>query len=185
MTVPESTFTLPRPDCPHPERLHAVDGAATEDEVTDLVAAMVAALAPDFAVETGSYVGRTSRRIGQVLQVAGVGRLVTLEVDPEAAEKAAQACAGLPVDVLLQSSLEYVPDRPIDFAWFDSEIALRAEEYRRYHPWMHVRTVVGFHDTAPHHALVSYLDELVAEGIMAPPLYLPTPRGVCFARPLP
>jgi predicted O-methyltransferase YrrM len=186
MTVikPESTYTLPRPDCPYPGRWHAIDEYAAEVEVADLVAAMVTALRPDHVVETGTHVGHTALAIGTALAVAGVGRLSTLEIMPHFATLARGRCTGLPVDVIEQSSLDWTPDGPIDLAWFDSEPHLRAEEFRRFLPWMHSRTVVGFHDTAPHHPTRPFLDALVAEGVLQPPLYLPTPRGLCWSRPV-
>lgn len=181
-TVPESTWTPPRPDCPHPERWSSVDAQATEVEVTEIVAAMVRALQPDFVVETGSWVGTTSQAIGEALQRNGRGRLVSLEVNPHVAQLAAHSCEGLPVTVLTQSSLDYTPEQPIDFAWFDSDITARPLEFRAYLPHMHSRTVVGFHDTGPQHRVRSLLEPLEAEGLLVSPLYLPTPRGVCFAR---
>jgi Methyltransferase domain len=179
----ESTYTLARPDCPQPSRWHAVDEYAAETEVADLVAAMVAALRPDHVVETGTHVGHTAVRIGRALADAGVGRLTTLEIMPHFAAAARERCVGLPVDVVEQSSLEWTPEFPVDFAWFDSEPHLRGEEFRRLLPWMHARTVVGFHDTAPHHPTRNFIDPLVAEGLLDPPLYLPTPRGLCLSRP--
>jgi hypothetical protein len=86
------------------------------------------------------------------------------------------------VTVRIGSSLDYTPDAPVDFTWFDSLCHLRAEEFRRYLPHFSGRAVVGFHDTGPQHPVRGYLEELVADGILPPPLYLPTPRGVCFAR---
>ena len=38
------------------------------------------------------------------------------------------------------------------------------------------------HDTGPQHVVRGCLDRLVTAGTLPPPLYLPTPRGVCFAR---
>jgi hypothetical protein len=49
---------------------------------------------------------------------------------------------------------------------------------------MHDRTVVGFHDTGPQHPVRELLHPLEDEGLLAP-IYLPTPRGVCFARVTP
>lgn len=181
-TVPESTWTPARPDCPFPERWSSVDAQATEVEVTELVATMVRALQPDFVVETGSWVGTTSQAIGEALQRNGRGQLVCLEINPYVAQIAANSCNGLPVTVLTTSSLNYTPEQPIDFAWFDSDTRVRPEEFRRFLPWMHDRTVVGFHDTGPQHAVRALLEPLEAEGLLVSPLYLPTPRGVCFAR---
>lgn len=182
----ESTFTPPNQHCPHPERWHAHDEDATETEVTELVAAMVRATRPDFVLETGTYLGHTSLAIRDVLHDQGYGHLVTIELDVALwfrAHTTLQGCCDT-VTVVEGRSLDYVPDHPIDFAWFDSAIDIRAEEFRHFRNWMHSHTVVGFHDTAPHHPVRKQLATLVAEGIMTEPLHLNTPRGVSFAKPL-
>ena len=179
---PESDFTAPRSDCPHPERWHATDDQSTEAEVTFLIGAMVVALQPDFLVETGTCIGNTTEAIGKALRANGHGELVSLEVDPDRAEFARQRCADLPVSILCMSSMDYTPDRPIDFAFFDSLAQLRAREFERFLPWMHERTVVGFHDTGPHHPVRALLLPVTQKGLLVSPLYLPTPRGVMFAR---
>lgn len=177
----ESLFTAPRPDCPHPERWTAPDAHSTECEVTELVAAFVRALQPDYVVETGTCWGQTAEAIGRALQSNGQGQLITLEVEPAKVEASARRCAGLPVTVVEESSMNWLPEQPVDFAFFDSLTHLRPEEFRRYLPHMHPRTVVGFHDTGPHHPVRDLLRPLEDEGLITP-LYLPTPRGVCFAR---
>src|SRR3546814_12447779 len=77
----ESRFTDARKDCPHPERWHSPDSDSTEVEVSRLAAAFVEALRPDYVLETGTAFGQTSELIGQVLLTAGVGHLVTFEVE--------------------------------------------------------------------------------------------------------
>lgn len=179
----EARFTAPRLDCPHPERWHSADDDSTEFEVSELVASFVRALQPDFVVETGTAFGQTAELIGRALEANGQGRLVTLEPDADRAEMSRDRCQGLPVEVRQQSSLDYTPDQVIDFAWFDSLFNLRPQELMRFRPWFTPRTVVGFHDTGPQHPVRRSLDQLVADGMLEPPLYLPTPRGVCFACP--
>jgi hypothetical protein len=178
----ESTWTSPRDHCPHPERWHSTDSDSTEAEVTALVAAFVTALQPDYVVETGTNIGHTAYAIGRALQESGRGRLVTCETDPNFVEVARRRCEGLPVEVHHGSSLDWIPDQPIDFAFFDSLVQIRADELLRYLPTMHANTVVGFHDTGPHHPVMSYLEPLVAQRVLEPLLLLPTPRGVGFAR---
>jgi len=80
-------------------------------------------------------------------------------------------------------SLAYVPDGPVDFAWFDSLLDLRAREFIHFRSWMHAGTVVGFHDTGPQHPLRPDVENLAGLGMLAP-VFLPTPRGVCFGRVL-
>ncbi|MFZ0119347.1 MAG: class I SAM-dependent methyltransferase [Pseudonocardiaceae bacterium] len=178
----EARFTPPRPDCPYPEHWHSTDDDSTELEVTALVGAFVTALQPEFVIETGTAFGQTAKAIGQALLANGHGHLVTLESDPVRAELSRNRCAGLPVKVLKVSSLDYEPDAPVDFCWFDSLIDIRHLEFLRYLPCMSSRAVVGFHDTGPQHAVRRHLERLVASEVLPEPLWLPTPRGVCFAR---
>jgi hypothetical protein len=178
----EARFTPPRPDCPHPEWWTSTDVDSTECEVTALVAALVVALQPELVIETGTAFGQTAEAVGHALAVNGHGRLVTLETEPERVCFSRNRCEGLPVTVLEMSSLDYTPDGPVDFAWFDSLTDLRHEEYLRYLPYLSCRAVAGWHDTGPQHVVRGYLDRLVTAGTLPPPLYLPTPRGVCFAR---
>ncbi len=173
----ESEFTPASDWCPHPEWWSAHDGMATEVEVLELVAAFVRALQPEVVVETGTHRGYGAEAIGVALAQNGHGHLFTLEVDEALHAEAAERVAGLPVTCLLQSSFEFTPPGPIDFAWFDSETNLRVPEFNAYRQFMHDRTLVGFHDTSPHHGYRPTLDAL---GIAL--LDLPTPRGVTFGR---
>lgn len=181
MSVRESLFTAPHRECPNPQWWRSTDAHSTELEVTELVAAFVRALQPEFVIETGTCWGQTAEAIGRALKANSHGRLVTLEVESQKVEHSAKRCEGLPVEVLECPSLSYTPDAPVDFAFFDSLVELRPEEFRRYLPHMHPRTVVGFHDTGPQHRVRDLLRPLEEEGLIVP-LYLPTPRGVCFAR---
>lgn len=181
---PESTWTTPRVQCPNPERWHSTDSDSTEIEVTALVAAMVTALRPVYVIETGTSIGLTAFAIGEALLLQGYGQLDTLETDPDLARGAAVRCGGLRVNVVRGSSLDFTPRHPIDFAWFDSLVQIRHKEYLRFLPWMHDRTVVGFHDTGVQHPVRNLLQQhLINPGLITEPLFLPTPRGVCFARP--
>lgn len=178
----EARFTKPRPECPYPERWTSDDSDSTEHQVTALVAAFVTALQPDLVIETGTAFGQTAEAVGRALRQNGRGRLVTLEPDPGRARISRERCRGLPVEVRQESSLDYTPDGPVDLAWFDSLFELRPLELRRYRRWMHPRTVVGFHDTGTHHPVLPLLRDLERDGLLLSPLFLPTPRGVCFAR---
>ena len=180
---PESRWTKPSMECPYPDRWTSDDDDSTEIEVSELVGAFVLALQPDYVIETGTAWGLTACSIGIALQMAGQGSLITLEPDVERAQYARKICKDLPVTVMAQESLTFTPHQRIDFAWFDSLIPLRALEFRHFAYWMHDRTVVGFHDTGDQHALRPDIEVLAAEGLIAP-IFLPTPRGVCFARVL-
>lgn len=176
---PESDFTPPRPDCPHPGRWHADTAGATEHEVTELVAALVRALQPDTVIETGVLHGHTTRAIGEALARNGRGHLHALEFDQRYAAEAARALRHLPVTVHQQSSLTYDPPGPIDFAWLDSDLDTRWREIERYWPYLHDRTVIAIHDTGPQHPVRATLERFADKLVL---LDLPTPRGVTIAR---
>lgn len=173
---PESTWTAPSDWCPHPEHWHSTDPQSTELEVCELVGGFVRALQPDYVLETGTCVGVMARHIGLALRENGHGNLDTLEVDQKRCDAARQVCDGLPVRVHRCDSMAFEPVDTIDFAWFDSLTALRVAEFERFLPYMRPGTVVGFHDTAPHHGLWSNrLPDLTGRSIA-----LRTPRGVTF-----
>lgn len=184
MTVPESVYTGARAFCPRPEWWRAHDIQATEVEVTEVVAAMVRAVQPERVVETGAYLGHTSEAIGRALLANGHGHLWTIEIDADVAGDARRRCRGLPVTVVVGDTLAYVPDGLVDFAWFDSSDSIRGDEFRRFYPFMHESTVVGFHDTGPQHKVFDHVLALVNDGMLSQPLQIHSPRGVCFANVL-
>jgi predicted O-methyltransferase YrrM len=160
-----------------PEWWHADDNQATEHEVTRLVAAFVTALQPQYVVETGTNSGQTALAIGRALKENGHGHLDTLETDAELAKAAKEKLHGLPVTVLNQSSMNFHPGQAIDFAWLDSETYLRVGEFNLFQPFMHEGTIVGMHDTAPHHGVYG---DLVDQLPGTRSIRLHTPRGVTF-----
>lgn len=180
MTFRESEFTKPSPDCPRPEWWTAADAHSAELEVSELVAAFVRALQPEYVVETGSCWGQTAYAIGRALLANGHGRLDTLDVDPEKVSMSAVRCEGLPVRVVMQSSLTFEPAGPVGFAWLDSLLELRVPEFDRFRRWMAPGAVVGFHDTAPHMGYGHHVEQLSGVRVIR----LRTPRGVTFAEVL-
>ena len=176
--IRESEFTPPHADCRRPELWTAADAQSTELEVIELVAAFVRALQPEYVIETGTCIGLTAEAIGRALQANGHGHLDTLEVDSKRAAQARSRCAGLPVDVIERSSMEFKPKQPIGFAWFDSLLELRVLEFERFRSWLPVGTIVGFHDTSPHMGVYGgWVEQLSGTR----PVRLRTPRGVTFA----
>jgi len=173
----EDEFTKPHPDCTNPGLWTAADAYSAELEITELVAAFVRALQPEYVVETGTCFGQTAEAIGKALQANGHGRLDTLEIDPAKVEQSAARCEGLPVRVLACSSLDFTPEEPIGFAFFDSLLDLRIPEFQRYRPWLPIGSVVGFHDTSPH--MGNYGGQLDGLNDIRS-IRLRTPRGVTF-----
>lgn len=181
MIVRESTWTKPRPDCPHPEWWSSTDPQSTELEVSELVAGFVRALQPEYVIETGTCVGQTAQVIGLALIANAHGRLDTLEPDVDRAEFSRQRCKGLPVEVHCTPSLDFTPAQRVDFAWLDSRTELRVPEFEHYRTWFASGAIVGFHDTSPHHGVYgSHVEAL--PGTRA--IRLRTPRGVTFVEVL-
>lgn len=184
----EAAFTLPRPDCPHPEWWTAYDTDSTEREVLELLKGFIIGLQPEYVVETGTAWGYGAMAIGEAINKNLHGKLVSLEVDAERVAHAKKMVenAGYKdfVEIRQQSSMEFTPERQIDFAWFDSLFDLRVPEFLRYRPFMKAgHTIVAFHDTGPHHPLKPHIVNLANQGKIRP-IFLPTPRGVCFAEVL-
>lgn len=177
----ESEWTKPSAWALHPEYWHSTDPQSTEIEVSELVGSFVRALQPDYVVETGTCAGQTAACIALALCQNGHGRLDTLEPDHERAEFSRARMSALLVDppatVHEVASLDFTPTARIGFAWLDSRMELRVPEFERYRPWMDPGTIVGFHDTAPHHGPWSAeLHTLAGTRGMT----LRTPRGVTF-----
>ena len=112
---PESNWTAGRDDCRHPEWWTASDVDSAEFEVTELVAAWVRALQPEYVIETGTAFGQTARAIGKALRKNGHGRLDTIEVNPNRVRQARIVTRGLPVIVNECPSLEFTPAAPIEY----------------------------------------------------------------------
>lgn len=176
---PESRYTAPTPYCPHPEYWTSTDAHSTEIEISELVGAFVRALQPEYVVETGTCWGQTAEQIGLALEFNGHGRLVSLEVDAEKVEYSTLRCVGLPVQVVMCSSLEFVPEQAIGFAWFDSLLDLRVPEFVRYRDQLVPGSIVGFHDTGPQFGAFG---PMIASLPGITPINLHTPRGVTFAQ---
>lgn len=176
---PESRWTPARPDCPHPEYWTSTDAHSTELEVSELVAAFVRALQPEYVIETGTCWGQTAELIGHALRMNRHGRLISLEVDQEKIEFSRNRCGGLPVEITKCSSLEFTPTETIGFAWFDSLLDLRIPEFVRYREYLVPGSFIGFHDTGPQFGAFG---PMIATLPGIRPVTLPTPRGVTFAQ---
>lgn len=183
----EAEFTKPRQDCPNPERWSTWDIQGTEREVIDMIAGMVRGLQPNTVLETGTSRGFMALAIAESLSDNGQGQIISYEPDfvvwNEAVNRlASSGVASHTYELLNEPSMSPWSGNAIDFAWFDSLIGLRVKEYEFYSQWFHSRTIIGFHDTAPHFGGWSAALERRDDFDM---LRLPTPRGVIIGRWVP
>lgn len=166
----EAEWTVPSDWCKKPERWSAPDKWASEDEVSVFLGNLVRLLHPDRVLETGSYLGHTSYRIGEALQEQGYGTLDTVEKDEDRANWVALVTRFLPVTVHVRDSLSF-KGGPYDLVFLDSEFLTREEELERFRNpgavWvMHD----GYH---PHVRKVCEANQGV---------FIPTPRGLFMGR---
>lgn len=185
----EARFTPTNDFCKHPEYWHSPDSEATEKEVSQFIGALVRLVQPEFVLETGTYHGHTTLEIGKALLTNNHGKVVSLENDAREHGIAYDYVFRnisphlFPVTLLLQNTMEYVPDQDIDLAFFDSWQEGRHEEFLRYHGlgMLSKGAIVAFHDTAPHHQVLKHVQWLESEGFIKP-IYFHTPRGLVVAQ---
>lgn len=176
----------PTPCCLHPERWSCYDGDATEVEVLYFVGALVRALKPEVAIETGSYLGHGTEHITLGIATNGSGHLWTTDIGHDMATKTAERMSQFShlVTVTTGSGIDLINQLPgpIDFAFLDSgPDEIRCHELRALHPKLAASGVVVIHDSGLQHGLrphlIKTLRELGMQFIM-----LDTPRGVTIAR---
>lgn len=190
----ESRYTPSNDFCLHPEYWHSPDSEATEYEVSEFIGALIRILQPEFVLETGTYHGHTAWEITKNLYENGHGELHSLENDKKAHNIAKSHLdelayqyfnapySMLPVKLILQNTMEYIPEKNIDFAFFDSWQEGRHEEFLRFYNMGKLRpgAMVAFHDTAPHHQVLKHVRRLEDDRYIKS-LYFRTPRGLALA----
>jgi predicted O-methyltransferase YrrM len=166
-----------------PSRLWSMfDGWTAEVETLDLLYSLVRLLKPRNAVETGTWLGRSAVSIGSALRDNGFGVLTSIEINQEAARVASARLTEFQLEAFVSisvgPSLEFDPQGPYDFALFDSDIPIRADEFRRFYDAIAPDTIIVFHDTAAHHpGSADNIHDLMTMGLLEG-LFFATPRGL-------
>jgi len=158
------------------------DGFTAEAEVLDFLYALVRMVKPARAIETGTWLGRSAVAISSAMRDNGFGKLTSLELDPEVAKYALAEIHSAQlrdwVEVIIERSLNFEPDKELEFALLDSDIGVRAEEFRHLYEKMAPGATVVFHDTGVQHlGLAESIGELISQGRLVGS-FLPTPRGI-------
>jgi hypothetical protein len=183
--LPEKTATMPAGKSA--QLWSMFDGFAAEVEVLDFLYALVRMTKPSRVIETGTWLGRSAIAIASALRDNGFGHLLTIEQSDEVAKTARRNFEeqGLTEFITLQvgMSLELaVEDQSCDFALFDSDIPLRASEFKRFYGQLEPGAIVIFHDTAElHEGSADNVIDLVTMG-MVEGIFFDTPRGIFVGR---
>ena len=172
------------PDCREVSRYHITHAGATELEVGAFLAGLARALQPRVVVETGTSWGDTTLQLAQAVQENGHGHVITIDTSQGKVLKAQKRLQGLPVRVLNGDARTYdwstVTKRQVDLAFIDGGTDRRAE-FDNLRPFLAAGAFVAFHDAANYRGPREAVEALHAEGVIGPPLYFPTPRGLALA----
>lgn len=109
-----------------------IEGRGVEQEVQDLLYALVRMNKPDLCIETGLLVGDSAEAIGRALRDNGRGKLITCDIDPERIGPGRERLKELPVEVVQMRGFELIGAQDhIDFLHIDSgDPAVRLDELR-------------------------------------------------------
>jgi len=116
---------------PRKEDWTAPDDAAAENEMQELLYALVRMLKPRIVVETGAYLGHSTARLGLACAANGKGRVISCEPNADYWKEAAARCVGLPVEVRRCKSEEVPELERADFVFSDSDYKYRIAEISR------------------------------------------------------
>lgn len=129
---------------------------ATEPWITDLVGALLKATGHPTALETGAFLGHTTRWLGRCLEAMGGGHLVACEIDPDRAEALKTqmqdvAWTGVEWDVHCADALSVIkalPDRSLGLAWVDDDHTMGhvSDEVAALWSKMAPRGIIALHD---------------------------------------
>lgn len=174
------------PECPHPDRWSMYDSMTAEAEVLEFLRTLVTTVKPELVVETGAFLGVSTLWIAEGLKRNNRGKIVSCELDPVVFAKAQAkvAASGLSswIELRNESSLEMQVKGTIDLLFSDSDMAIRAEEIRRFLPQMNPHGLILMHDASSHLKVVREAAlKMEAEGLLSV-VFLPTPRGLVVAQ---
>jgi glycosyltransferase involved in cell wall biosynthesis/protein-L-isoaspartate O-methyltransferase len=180
LILPEKTATAPANKSA--QLWSMFDGWTAEIEVLDFLYALVRMTKPNRVLETGTWLGRSGIAIGSALRDNGFGHLLTIERSEEVATTAARNIKeqelGEVITLHVGKSLEIeVGHETYDFALFDSDIPLRATEFKKFYGKLEPGAIVVFHDTAEYYGGPDNVIDLMTMGMLEG-IFLDTPRGI-------
>jgi predicted O-methyltransferase YrrM len=133
------------------------DGGGTEMEVLNFLRSLIALFKPTLVLETGTWNADGTVALGTAVKENGFGKVISLEIDFQRAEKARMKIHSLALseyaEVINVPSLEYIEKLDgskykFDFAFFDSRPSIRPVEFQKLYDKGALTDIVAFHDTS-------------------------------------
>lgn len=119
---------------------------AAEPQTVEFLVSLVRSIAPQYVIETGTFHGDTAKAIGGAL---GIGRCFfdSIEIDQQSVDIARANLDRTDVRVRHMDSRDFIPDRPIDLAFLDSDPNIRFEEAEHFRPFLAPDGIIAIHDS--------------------------------------
>jgi predicted O-methyltransferase YrrM len=174
----------------HANRYTAPGPQSAETELADFLWGLVRLTHPDNVLETGTYLGHTTRRLAEAVRANGHGLVTSVELDADRVEavRVDLMRAGVNHHVrLLHGSYDTVDLKPpggqYGVAYFDSHWE-RDLEYHAARAHLAKGALLVFHDCGEQHQggqVRARVASLEAQGFIKG-VYIPCPRGVVVAQ---
>jgi len=137
------------------ELFHIMNDHGTEFEVMNFLHALVMLFKPSNILETGTQTGYSTIALAAACEFNGLGHVTTIERDPNAINRAmpkVEEC-GLSNYVTFENSdsvlwCKKYEGNPFDFAFFDSDLQVRHQEFDALHKAGKLNGLWSVHDTS-------------------------------------
>jgi predicted O-methyltransferase YrrM len=139
------------------ERAHlflAYDAGSTEIEILNWLYATVCLVKPQHVLETGAFQGLGTLALASACRANGFGVVHAVEIDADlcalVTKRLAKARLSPFAQVYCADSREFLRKTSLcfEFAFFDSQVEIRAEEFRICREREALRGIAVFHDTS-------------------------------------
>lgn len=180
-TVPECSN--PSKNCINPQLYSMQDRVSSETEVTLFLNALTQLVKPSYIVETGTHKGGSTIAFAEGLRKNGHGRMDTIELDADLAQRAKILFSEYPVTVHQRDSLSFIPSGKINLLYLDSKREIRGAEFERFHKHLDRRAIIVWHDSSyreANHHVFDAIEDLYERKIIDR-ILLPTPRGITLS----
>lgn len=170
-------------NCASPQLYSMNSRVGSETEVINFLKVITTLIKPKIVLETGTYNGNGTIAFARGVLENGFGKVISIEYDKDLAQKAKQKFLEYPVEIVCGSSLSYTPTDLIDILFLDSKRSIRKDEFLRFRPFLHSKSLIIWHDSSyreRNHTVYDAVNELYDAGLIDR-ILLPTPRGITLS----